>query len=106
MKSYYGVYRSMVNRCTLKTDKSYPNYGGRGIKVCDRWLGKDGLKHFIEDMGKRPDESKEPGGKATWSIERKDNDKNYCPENCIWADRKTQANNKRLRKDSILLRNR
>ena len=69
----------MVNRCTLPSDKGYPNYGGRGITVCERWLGEDGLKHFIEDMGLRPDETKEPGGKAKWSIERIDNNKGYCP---------------------------
>ena len=49
-------YYSMKSRCYCKTNKVYPFYGGRGIKVCDRWLGKNGFKYFMEDMGEPPTE--------------------------------------------------
>jgi len=48
------AYSAMLDRCLNKNNKDYPNYGGRGITVCDRWLGKNGLINFVEDMGKKP----------------------------------------------------
>lgn len=74
----------MKRRCYAKHRKEYPNYGGRGIKVCDRWL--DSFANFVADMGVRP------GGTT---LHRVDNDGDYSPENCKWVDRITQESNKR-----------
>lgn len=82
----YGVYTGMLARCHNKKDKSYVNYGGRGIKVCQRWLGTCGFQHFRDDLG-------EPGGALT--IDRQDNAGDYTPENCRWVDKKTQCRNRR-----------
>jgi len=82
----YNTYGGMKKRCLSETDKDYPNYGGRGIKICDRWLGTDGFFNFIEDMGERPNGC---------TLDRKDNFGNYSPENCRWADLNTQNINKR-----------
>jgi hypothetical protein len=78
------VWCEIVARCTNPRHKSYADYGGRGITVCQRWMR---FETFISDMGPRP------SGKHT--VERVDNDAGYQPENCVWALQAQQAVNKR-----------
>jgi hypothetical protein len=74
----------MHTRCTNKNRAGYQNYGGRGIKVCARWQD---FPAFVEDMGA----AYRPG----LMLERRDNDGNYEPGNCRWADRAAQNRNRR-----------
>jgi hypothetical protein len=78
----YVVWLSMRARCRRPKNKAFHRYGGRGISVCERWLSFD---NFFADMGERP-----PG----LSLERKNNDGNYEPGNCVWATNVEQANNR------------
>ena len=77
----------MLTRCYNPNVAQYKDYGGRGIRVCERWLGSDGFKNFLADMGTRPS--------RLHSIERRHNSEGYYPENCYWATRAEQAVNKR-----------
>lgn len=83
----YPVYASMKDRCMNPNNSHYASYGGRDIKVTERWLGAYGFTNFTEDMGERP---------QGYSIDRIDNDGNYEPSNCRWADNSLQAYNKRI----------
>lgn len=82
----YKIWKGMINRCNCPSNSGYYKYGGRGIRVCDRWQGADGFNNFSKDMGAR---------KQDESIDRINVNGNYEPSNCRWADKNTQANNKR-----------
>jgi len=79
----YRVWTSMKARCYRATSKHYPRYGGRGIRVCERWLNS--FAAFAEDMGPRPS--------LLHSIDRINNDGHYEPENCRWATADVQSRN-------------
>lgn len=82
--SEYRTWIGMRNRCRNPNAPGYDLYGGRGIQVCDRWL--ESFENFIDDMGPRP---------PKMSLDRIDVNGDYAPENCRWADLKTQNRNKR-----------
>lgn len=82
----YSTWRAIKARCTNPNTKSYSNYGGRGIKMCGRWLNS--FSNFLEDMGERPSKYH--------SIDRIENDGNYEPSNCRWATKKEQSRNTRV----------
>jgi len=79
----YQTWKSMQKRCNNPNNPKWRDYGGRGIRICERW---NEFANFLADMGEKP---------AGTSIERVDNDAGYEPGNCIWADIATQSWNKR-----------
>jgi len=88
---YYAIQRCYNTQC-----KDYPNYGGRGIIVCKRWLPEgfggypNSIIRFLDDIGIKPS--------SGYSLDRINNDDHYYPFNCKWSTRKEQANNRRKRR--------
>lgn len=80
----YIAWKNMKKRCYDKNYGAYKNYGNRGITVCERWLHS--FSNFYADMGDRPE---------GYSLDRINNNGNYEPTNCRWADKLTQSTNKR-----------
>lgn len=72
----YTLWQGVRRRCEDPANKSYARYGGRGIKVCARWTGRDGFPNFLADMG--------PSPAPYWHLHRLDTDGDYEPGNCIW----------------------
>ena len=90
----YKSWMGMLKRCYGSYDKRYSSYGGRGIKVCERWRD---FKNFLEDMGERPEH---------YSIERINVNGDYEPSNCVWIPHSEQAKNRRYNKlDEFKARN-
>lgn len=89
------IYDAMIRRCLHPNDKAYKHYGGRGITICDRWLGEEGIINFLTDM-KEPPKGKTIGGHAKYTLERKNNNLGYSKENCLWDTWIHQARNRRL----------
>jgi hypothetical protein len=85
----YQIYKNMRARCFYESHPQYKDWGGRGITVCDRWLGTKGFTSFLQDMGEKPE------GKT---IDRINNDGNYEPNNVRWATRRQQFMNRRFTK--------
>jgi len=80
----YRSWRAMLARCNNPETRHYEHYGGRGIKVCDRWLD---FTLFLKDMGRNPG--------RFHTLDKQDNNGNYEPGNCAWVDKKAQARNTR-----------
>lgn len=84
----YHIWNSMLRRCTVASHVGYPQYGGRGIRVCDQWSdASKGFETFLKDVGKRPSKGH--------SLDRRDPNGNYEPSNVGWATATHQARNKR-----------
>lgn len=87
----FSSWASMKARCYIPSSTVYEYYGGRGIGVCDEW--RDNFNQFLLDVGERPS--------LAHSLDRMDCDKNYSKDNCRWATRKEQANNRRPRGSQV-----
>ncbi len=84
----WRVWKNMRDRCGNPNHKAYPNYGGRGIRVCPEWdMAGGGFEAFIAHIGRRPD--------GRFELDRKDNDRGYEPGNVRWVTRRVNAQNRR-----------
>lgn len=87
----YSIWIMAKQRCYNPKNKEYRWYGARGIRMCKRW--KASFSAFLQDRGERP--------RPELSLERRDNDRHYMPENCYWATAKEQSQNRRPRQPYI-----
>ena len=83
----HRAWSSMIQRCTNSNNQNYPNYGGRGIKIAEEWLGPEGFARWFAHIGPRPSKD--------LSHDRKDPNGNYEPGNVWWATKSHQATNRR-----------
>jgi len=89
----YPIWNMMKQRCYNPNNSRFQSYGARGITVCERWLNS--FANFLADMGERP-----PG----LTLDRKDTNGNYSPDNCVWSDRRTQDHNRRCMHEGTCIR--
>ena len=90
-KSLYGTWYRMIDRCNNPNNISYKYYGGRGIKVCDRW--KNSFEDFLSDMGEKPH--------PDYTLDRIDNKGDYDPSNCKWSSISEQMINRRYKPNKL-----
>lgn len=93
----YRIWQNMIQRCTNKNNKKYYLYGGRGIRVCDRWL--ESFQNFHDDMGEIFNDHIKKHGENNTTIDRINSDGNYEPNNTRWATFSVQNQNLKPRKN-------
>lgn len=90
MKTHLSRWKAMKNRCYNENSIDYPNYGGRGIKVCDEWLHD--FQKYADYIGPKP--------APNYQLDRIDNNGNYEPGNVRWVDKSTQMINRRIQRNN------